>query len=368
MKTWLIFFFLLLLPSFVFAQNQQILWQFDLNQDGSINDFGLEFFYFQDVSANAQDNTLTVKGQGKSYIVVPKGEFEFKDYNNLEITLKSDSDFELRTVADVQKTAESTYDMRYQIKKSDELQTYNFSLSRPYFKKDIENIAIIAVNQQLNTITIKEIKLTKNNSIKQVGVALKDFFVTDSYSPYTPNFFAIPQIFGRPTIAYLLPIIILAILFLLYSKKYKKTAIVILLIMWIVIDLRVSGEFISYAKDDYQNWIKPKYEEKVFRNDRDLYQFIDFVNNNLPDKVEMINYYSAIGTYDDTNRKLQYYLYPILVRRDSLNSKYYVVYKNASIKYNADDNKLYSGDEVLSDAGEVIASFNSTSFIFKEYD
>jgi len=41
------------------------------------------------------------------------------------------------------------------------------------------------------------------------------------------------------------------------------------------------GELYSYWKTDYQNRVKPEFAQKTFRDDGDLYQFIDFVKTNL---------------------------------------------------------------------------------------
>jgi len=197
----------------------------------------------------------------------------------------------------------------------------------------------------------------------------KDFWVFDAYKPYTINFLYGPKMFGKSAndIFYRIFAIICAILLFKFwwkSKKFTNWVLILLCALWVVYWIRMYSELYTYRKADYQNRVKPEFAQKTFRDDGDLYQFIDFVKTNLFTWTACIH--SAPYKSWDFDTKTKYHLYPeIDMASTDTWCEYILIYNEPSYIYDWTWKMLTKDGSGIA-TGEIYKIFNQTSFIFKK--
>ena len=310
-----------------------------------------------------QDDGFLLKDRGNAHLVYPLT-FNYTDYDKLVVTFSTDQPIYVVVIPNISTTGFNTYELQKRVLPSPDFQTVEFSLRHHLFKDTLTDFGLNFFASRPANVVIKEIKLEKMSSAQVFVQAVKDYFLVAPYSPFTVNVIPTPRIFGHDAFIYLLPIFLVLAWLLFFSTKYRQAALVGLLILWLVTGLRLDYELFNYQKNDYQTWVKPPTPEKIFRNYGDLYVFIDWVKQNLPDDTLAINYYQ-IGS-DYFPQIIQYYLYPTEVRLEASSAPVYVLFHQPNIKYNSEDNRLYRRQNPISNPGEIIATFNNNSFIFSE--
>ena len=316
-----------------------------------------------DDSLYKEGEGLLLKNDGDAYLVY-SASFSYKDFDKLIITYSTDQPLDINIVPNVGSTAFSTYELRKKFPITGHITQAEFSLRLPFFKQPTEDMGINFYSNRPSQVIIYNIKLVKSSPGEIVGQFIKDYFNVSSYSPFTANLIPTPRIFGYSAMAYFLPVIILLLLlmFLHPRHKIKKISLMILIFFWMATDLRMTYEFLSYNNQDYHSYVKPDFENKILRNYADFYQLVALVNEYVP-PGSTINFYN-FGS-DHFPRILQYQIYPSIVESEGLAGQYFVFYNFPEISFNETDGRLYKDDELLTESGEIIASLNNHSFIFK---
>lgn len=274
------------------------------------------------------------------------GEFGYRDYDRLVISLKNSDALALRIIPDVTTTANYTFENEQTITALDGVQTVAFSLHYPNFQR-VGNFAIRFSTSQPADILLLEISLVKSSWGQKFIQPFQDYFRVAPYSAFTVNVFATPRVFGRSAFIYFLPLFLILVAALFYSPRFQRKALLGLLVLWLVTDARMSYEFLSYQITDYQTWVRPAAGQKTLRTYDDFYDFLNWLKQNLPPSTMAINF----RTSDETHfpRIAQYYLYPIMVSHGLDPASVHVVYRQP--------NMTYSGP------GTII-SYEQDSFIF----
>lgn len=379
---------LLLIPVFVFAANPSEIPQSGNSPEGRIISRGkekilLDYDYLveeyqrresdenkmwravkvEDFTVDSKRQNIILRGQGEMNLVSPNDlNLSYKDFDALTINFFANQDLDLRIIPDISTTAKNTFELKKTIPAIKDFKEHNFSLRHPIFAGKVDHLGFNFISRDPVEIEIKSIKLYKKNFFGIIFQGIKDYFKTDTYSAYSSNFFPAPRIFGRFAFIYLFPAFLAGIFLFLRSKKYWEKGLIILAGLWLLTDLRMIYEFLSYQVYDYKTWVKPVYEKKIFRAENDFYQFADFVKERLPSDTEKVNFYG--GPNDFFARKLQYLLYPIEVNFESQDAKIYVIYWDSSISFNSINERLYKDKEPISLKGVIIAPYYNDSFIF----
>ena len=306
---------------------------------------------------------LLLKSDGDAYLVYPF-QFSSKDYDRLRIKFFSDQSLAVTILPNVFTTAYHTFELNKKVSATSAAQEINFSLKLPFFSEPLDNLSINFKSQPPANIVIEEISLEKMDSAQLMLQAIKDYFRVAPYSPFSVNLFPAPRIFGRSALVYFLPIILVLVWLFLFAGRFRKIAAIILFGFWLLTDLRMSYEFFSYHFTDYQSYVKPPAAEKSLRNYEDFYQFSDWLKNNLSSADSAVNFYNFGSVHFP--RLLQYLIYPVRVISEQPAGDIYVIYNRTDIVYNPADRKLHNLSGELSKAGEIVASYNQNSFIFKE--
>ena len=291
--------------------------------------------------------------------LVYNARFGYKDYDRLIISLKSSDALDMRIIPNVTTTASYTFENEQTVAVSDDVQTTVFSLHYPNFH-NVENFGIKFSTRHPTDIMLLEISLAKSSWPEALLQPFKDYIRVAPYSAYTVNLFATPRIFGRSAFLYFLPVLLLLMCGFLFSRKLGKASLLGFAILWLVTDMRMSYEFLSYQAVDYREWTKPPLAEKTFRTYDDFYAFVWWLKKNLSQETQ-VNFFTRERAH--LPRIMQYYLYPILVTTDSTDAQVYIIYHEPKIMYNDQDQRLYLEGRPISAEGRIMA-YDENSFIF----
>lgn len=364
-KIFLLAIIFLFSPVFVLAATEAEIFSQQYLQSSDYLNSGVEWGVYNntETSLYKKDEGLLLRNDGDAYLVYPIS-FSYKDFDKLVITYSSDQPLDINIIPNVGSTAFSTYELRKKFPETNEVVQAEFSLRLPFFKSPTEDVGINFYSNRPSEVVIYDIKLVKNSPMETAGQFFRDYFNVSSYSPFTVNLLPTPRIFGYSAMIYFLPIVILLLLllFLHPRKKIKKIALIILISFWVFTDLRMIYEFLSYNVQDYQSYVAPAEPDKTLRNYADFYQFSNLVRDNVPAGEEVNFYNFGSGHFP---RILQYMIYPRIVKEGGQTGEYFAFYNFSDFSFNEEDNRIYRNDEPLTEAGEIIASLNDNSFIFK---
>lgn len=324
-----------------------------------------QIFYNQDENLYDGENGLKIKSDGDFYLVYPVS-FSYRDFDRINLVLSSDQPLEITVVPDVTTTGYTNFELVKKIPAGSELQKTNISLRIKFFKETVDNIGLRFVSAKPADITLTEVSLEKMSPVEVLAQGFKDYFRVAPYNSFTVNLFPTPRIWGRSALVYFLPLILLFIWLLFFSKKWQKTAAIVLVVAWALIDSRMTYEFFFQHLADYQTFVKPPTAEKSLRNYGDFYQFADWLKINFGSEIKEINYYGGQSAHFP--RLLQYLIYPIKIDNEGKSAKVFVFYQGQNIAFDPAGKRVYQNGQPLTGEGEIINIYvyDKDSFIFQE--
>ncbi|NUM25076.1 MAG: hypothetical protein HUU49_00455 [Candidatus Buchananbacteria bacterium] len=344
-----------------FAATQKIIFdQRELTNSDSASAW--QIFNNTDESLYLRDGGLLLHSDGDAYLVYT-GQFNYQQYDRMKLTIAVNQPVRLTVIPDVSTTGFNTYELRRYIQPASQPTTVDLSLRLPFFKNSISDLGINFFSEQPAEIIISQIILEKSGPAELFAVAVKDYLRVFEYSPFTVNVFAAPRIFGHPAAAYVMPIIIVLILLMVFSKRWRRLAMVLILVIWIITDARMTYEFFSYHLADYRSYVAPVVAEKRLRTYGDFYQFADWTTAHMQPGA-MINFYKSGSAHFP--RLLQYLTYPLVINDEGTEAKTYLVYNRKDIVYDESSRLLYLNGVAITGAGQVTDRYNTYSFIFQE--
>ena len=152
------------------------------------------------------------------------------------------------------------------------------------------------------SVTVATIEFTQWNVLEKFWSLLKSFWVFDGYFPYTINFvwgpqFALtplgvshlfqtlpPQSFSATFFANILLLLLLIIVILRATKMYAyierkrmilRTILLSTGILWVLFDLRMGAEFLSYTKKDLTDFVFAPIEFQTLRERGGFYRLAE---------------------------------------------------------------------------------------------
>lgn len=324
-----------------------------------------KIFYNQDENLYDGENGLAIKSDGDFYLVYPVN-FNYRDFDRINLVLSADQPLEITVVPDVTTTGYTNFELVKKISAGPELQKISLSLRIKFFRETVDNIGLRFVSPKPANITLAEISLEKMSPGGVLLQGFKDYFRVAPYNSFTVNLFPAPRIWGRPALVYFLPVIFIFIWLLFFSKKWQKTAAIVLIVVWALIDSRMTYEFFFQHLADYQTFVKPPAPEKSLRNYGDFYQFAGWLKENLSQDKLAINFFT--GSSPHFPRLLQYLIYPIRVESEGKNGKTFVFYQGQDIAFDPAGKRVYKNGRPLTAEGEIVSIYvyNKDSFIFRE--
>lgn len=239
-----------------------------------------------------------------------------------------------------------------------------------------------------SSILLHRIELTEWNMFEQWIAAEKSFWVFDEYRPYSINFLWGPQIGWNPVertqlYDFLPPIYtsgtllsyqeLLAAMIIIgiwaYARipkserkeKFLRIAGALLLLFWVIFDVRMGGEFLSWVIRDQKTYIGANIETRTFRDRDRFYDFAEFAAEKIKDRESYIFFAEQPWPYLGNMR---YITYPAIPGIDIEHDDTWAIYHRPDISVGA-DGKLVNEGQAISAPGTIIGRFDASSFIFR---
>lgn len=234
------------------------------------------------------------------------------------------------------------------------------------------------------TMLLTQLTLQRWNVFEQTLEALRSFWVFDEQRPYSINFVWGPQIGWNPSernhLYDLLPpvyqsgtltvltIVIVLIAVLLCIGIWRKTSkdnivrwiAVLLLAVWILFDVRMGSEFLSWVVRDYQTYGSKEPGAREFRDRGTFYDFAEFAAPLVADRASYLFFAERPWPYLGAMRYLTYPSIPGIDQNDDT----WVVFGRSDLGVNAEGRLTVDG-EAATPAGTVLGRFNDDSFVFR---
>ncbi len=347
-------------PAIVFAATEKVIFNSDILQTDTATFW--QIFNTQSEEVTVVDDGVRFISDGDAFLVYSEP-FSYHDYDRLLITLKSDQALDITVIPNVSTTGINTFELKQNLPASGALATLEFSLRLPLFEKPITDLGIHLESAAPATISVSQISLDNNGGVGLLTQAVRDYLRVAPYSPFTVNLIPTPRVFGHSATVYLLPIIAIALVLLLRSKKWRTPAVLLLLGLWVMTDLRMTYEFLTHRATDYQTYVTPAPADKHLRGYGNFYQFAEWVHQTLPERQTFNLLSDGSGHFP---RIMQYLVYPQLVDAGARDNKTYVVYQRDDVRYNQDQQRLFINNEPLSALGTTTAVYGDDAFIFQE--
>ncbi len=235
------------------------------------------------------------------------------------------------------------------------------------------------------TIMLMRIELKKWNMFEQSLEVVKSFWTFDELRPYSINFVWGPQVglnsFERSQLYTNLPpayysgtlilnaAIILILLAIGATGKVRKTpqrnvilqCAVVLFAGWILLDVRMGSEFLSWVWHDRETYIAADAEERTFRDRDRFYDFAEFSKQYLKNRNSYVFFAEHPWPYLGAMR---YVTYPSIPGIDYFTDDTWVIYQRADMGVDQAGHMTIDGQSV-SPAGKVLGRFDKNSFIFR---
>ncbi len=235
-------------------------------------------------------------------------------------------------------------------------------------------------------VTLKEIRLQGWNPLERAIETLKSFWRFDEYLPNSINFVWGPVITFNPVatqelfttqpprgrsgvwVLYGVCLVCAGGAWLRARRKGRDVSwtrvAACVAAVWLLFDLRMGMELLSYAAHDWSTYIHPKPgTERTFRS----YYTVNDVAERLEPYLQDQPSYVAIGPDKSPFYTLfGYYLYPHLPLRPEHGSgaSVWFVYERGDISLTT-DGRIAVGDTPVSRPGTVLERFSPQSFVFR---
>ncbi len=261
-----------------------------------------------------------------------------------------------------------------------------FSLAdNPYWKKGGKTVGLVLPPG--STLLLHSIELQQLNVAEKTVEAVRSFWTFDSYRPYSINFVWGPEIVTNPIAranlfqnlppkalsgTYVLNGILVAGLLIIALVLYYKSggnkkrrlihaSCILVLAVWILLDLRMGSEFLSWVKADHDAYISAPAGRKTFRERDRFYDFAEFARPYLQDRQSYIFLAQQQWPYLGNLRYLTYPAIPgISIETDDT----WVIYDRPDMDIDAAGQITLDG-EAVSTQGTLLGRFDAHSFIFR---
>lgn len=238
------------------------------------------------------------------------------------------------------------------------------------------------------SIVLKKIQLVQWEPWERAVELWKSFWTFDSYTPYSINFvwgpflanntiqrksmFTTAQPDGDSAVyaILILTVVVLAALSIkemwlaTHGKRRNRIArrsIVVLGVVWLLLDLRMGSEFLSWVKADSATYITAREETRTFRERGRFYDFAAFAAPLVADRPSYIFFAQQMWPYLGN---IRYLTYPSIPGNRIEQDDTWVIYARPDISVNS-ANQLTMDGQPLSDPGRVLGRFDGESFVFR---
>lgn len=235
-----------------------------------------------------------------------------------------------------------------------------------------------------STIKVQTIELQRPNILEKAMEAVRSFWKLDEARPYSINFVwgpliglnnaersqlydSLPPLYYSGTlIMNAVVALVIVVIFALGSmqKISHRTVIIrsgaLLLFAWIVLDLRMGSEFISWVAHDHATYISQS-ESRTFRDRGQFYDFAEFAQQYVENRTSYIFFAERPWPYLGNMR---YLTYPSIPGIDYMKDDTWVIYQRPDMSVNGEGRLTVDGEPVTP-AGTLLGRFDASSFVFR---
>ncbi|HVW66564.1 MAG TPA: hypothetical protein VHA78_02420 [Candidatus Peribacteraceae bacterium] len=240
-------------------------------------------------------------------------------------------------------------------------------------------------------IVIQSITFKQYSTWEKIAEAWKSFWTFDQFRPYSINFLWGPEFTFSPTaranLFTSLPphgmsadrlfysiigiAVLIGLVFFFFSPTRReglKTGTVIVctvfIAIWILFDLRMGSEILSYAFTDIRTYVSPPANEKTFRTHGNFYTIAHAM---LP-TIEKYDHYVVFEPNDSPfYANLRYMSYPSIPmhpEQDTSKVHLWVVMDRRDVQIGADHRLADGNGKILTASGHVLQDFGNGTFLF----
>lgn len=249
-------------------------------------------------------------------------------------------------------------------------------------------------------ITLQEIRLEYWNLLEKIREAWKTFWTFDTVTAYTINFLWGPLLtftpferemlfLNSPPMAWSANRIYYGILLVtgvlcfvywfirlfVYSNRRNESTnkringwkplqifFFVFAAVWLIMDLRMGLEFLSYVATDYKTYISKASGERTFRH---YLNFHDVTERSLPE-LQKAPRFVFVGPIENLLSYVRYRTYPsipVFPDQDPAGVKVWLIFKRPDFSVNGSGTLLH-GTNVIAKGGSIVERFDSESFLY----
>ena len=233
-------------------------------------------------------------------------------------------------------------------------------------------------------LLLQRIEFSGPGLIDRIVYPLQSFFVFDEMHSYSINFLwgpmmvyskdLVPKIFteippyGDSWNAVFYGLILLFVLAAWILRKKRLVAVVVISI-WLLLDMRMSAEILSYAANDVSNWWSKPIQERTYRDRGGFTVFAQLLADTVQKDESYVLAASQAWPFVGT---LRYETYPALPTfftndldaADLSDKRLWAVYRRNDFAVN-EEGQLTRNGEPLTEPGTVLLQYEAHSFLFR---
>ncbi len=265
----------------------------------------------------------------------------------------------------------------------------SFSLRQnPAWKGGIESIGLVLPPQ--SAVLLNRIDFLRWSIFEKMSEAVRSFFIFDSYRPYSINFVWGPVLALNPieqhavyrnlppqqiyaTYALNIALVSILVLLILWARLRRvrnarrfvlRSFVCVMLGTWILMDLRMGAEFLSWVSSDRSAYIRGHSETREFRDRGRFYDFAAFAKPYLFDRGSYAFFAQQAWPYLGNMRYLTYPSIPgISIETDDT----WVIYDRPDMDV-SDAGQITIDGVAVSEPGRILGRFDASSFVFRTFD
>ncbi|MSR86648.1 hypothetical protein EXS70_00530 [Candidatus Peribacteria bacterium] len=242
-------------------------------------------------------------------------------------------------------------------------------------------------------LLLQEIRFVHWNALEKIAEVWRSFWKFDTMSPISINFVWGPVVEYNPlgTVKlftelpprgrsgnwiFFFALLAIAVVITLYRyvavprmgmKQFGHPLVLFLLAfggLWVLYDIRMGLELLSYAKNDYDLYISQPQGRKIFRN----YQnFNDIMEQSAPYLKDGVHFGLLMARDAPVDSMVRYFALPAIMElptEPNNDLRYWLMFRRNDVTVDA-ENRLSVGGVPWSPPGRIVTQFDPNSFLFE---
>lgn len=243
---------------------------------------------------------------------------------------------------------------------------------------------VIGANSQ---VVLQRVEFTGPSFVDYIVYPLKTFFKFDQIRPYSVNFlwgplmtyradqlaslFAVPPPNGDSWNWMFYSMFAAGGLLIFWARKQGKSQMVTIVVavacsIWILYDVRMGAEMMSYAKKDLKTWWSKPIELRQYRDRGSFTAFTQMIKPYLEGEDYYVFMASRGWPFQGAMRYEQYPALPV-APDNAENVRTWVVYDKPGVTLDTDNRITLENGNAISPPGEILFNYARGAFVFRTF-